>query len=96
MSRPQPAFRFDSHDRLSTQLPDGPVPCGRCEMCCKFFDEDIYSLRGVILCGDCRFFVRNGRWPNYEHSVGFNGSTGDIAVEASESLYHGWRGESGD
>ena len=65
-SMSRPAFRFQAHDRISARLPDGPVPCGRCEMCQQFCDDDIYLQRGGILCGDCRFFVRNGRWPNYD------------------------------
>jgi len=87
--QPRPALGLFDQNRLSAKLPDGPVPCGRCELCKEFFDDDIYLLRGVTLCGDCRFFVRNGRWPSYERSIGQNARTGDIAIAKAEKRYHG-------
>jgi hypothetical protein len=80
MLRPRPSFPFPDQDRPSAKLPDGPVPCGRCEMCQQFFDDDIYILRGVILCGDCRYFVRNGRWPNYDRVANGESFSGYLAV----------------
>lgn len=52
---------------VATQAaPDGPVRHGRCSHCGNEFDSDIYRFRGAILCGDCRYYVRHGRWPNYD------------------------------
>jgi len=94
--RPRPSVKLGGEDRPAAQLPDGPVPSGRCEYCRKSFDHDIYLFRGVVLCGDCRYYVRNGRWPNYERSIGDNGRTSRAAIAHSEYQYHGSRYGSGE
>ena len=69
-------------------LPDGPVPFGQCTQCGESFTDDIYRFRGAILCGDCRYFVRHGRWPNYAKSFGGNTRS---SVTEEEAAYHGLR-----
>ena len=66
LSRPR-RTRLRGADDPSANVPaEGPVPRGRCIFCRQYFADDIYLERGLILCGDCRYYVRHGRWPNYE------------------------------
>lgn len=70
---------------------DGPVPGGRCTKCGKRFLDDIYRFQGIILCGDCRYFVRHGRWPSYDRHPGANGTTAGGIIAVKETAYHGFR-----
>ena len=71
-------------------LPDGPAPRSRCGMCGEFRLTDIYRYRGRILCGDCRFFVRHGRWPNYDVCPGGNTRAAGDIIEIQDARYHGY------
>lgn len=56
--------------RESPSLPikDGPLPAGmkpECRHCGVRKDSDIYIYKGRVLCGDCRYKVRTGKWPSY-------------------------------
>lgn len=65
--RPPPTRHPGDVDRVATHVaPDGPVRHGRCSHCGHEFDSDVYRYRGAILCGDCRYYIRHGRWPNYD------------------------------
>jgi len=77
-------------------LPDGPVAGGRCTKCGGSFTYDIYCYRGVILCGDCRYFVRHGRWPSHDKTPGGNGTSAGAIIAAKEAVYHGLRLHSGE
>lgn len=48
------------------ELPtDGPVGVScACSSCGFRKSHDMYRYLGVVLCGDCRFFARSGRWPH--------------------------------
>ena len=71
--------------------PDGPVGEGTCTNCGEYHMGDIYRYRGVILCGDCRYYVRHGRWPNHDRNPGGNGTTAEAIITAHEAAYHGSR-----
>ncbi len=77
-------------------LPDGPVSGGRCTKCGERFIWDIYRYRGVILCGDCRYFVRHGRWPNHDKYPGGNATSAADIIAAHEAAYHGLQFHSGE
>ena len=67
---------------------DGPVSSGHCTACGGYFADDIYRYMGVILCGDCRYYVRHGRVPNHEPHPGAGSPTSGV-ISAQESRYHG-------
>lgn len=44
---------------------DGPLGrAGECGECGCYKESDIFSYHGSVLCGNCRYFVRNGTWPH--------------------------------
>lgn len=43
----------------------------------------------LVVRGRAVSLQRNGRWPSYEHSIGQNARTGDIAIAKAEKRYHG-------
>jgi hypothetical protein len=75
---------------------DGPVHHGRCSRCGKVSDDDMYRCQGVILCGDCRYYVRHGRWPNYSHTPQAPHVSADAVVAAHEKAFHGRRIDIGE
>lgn len=94
-----PPIRLPGDDRrnVSTHVsPDGPVRRGRCSHCGGDFDSDIYRFRGVILCGECRYYVRHGRWPSHDRSPGGNFTSADEIIAAHEDAYHGKRPYTGE
>ncbi len=88
--RPPPALPLGGVDRnVTTQVtPDGPVGHGRCSHCGNEFESDIYRFRGDILCGDCRYYVRHGRWPNYDRLPRASWLSSEEAVALHEQDRH--------
>jgi len=70
-------------------LPDGPVHDAICTKCYEFFEDDIYRYQGINLCGDCRYWVIHGRWPNYDKNPGGNCRSADSVIARGEIAYHG-------
>jgi predicted nucleic acid-binding Zn-ribbon protein len=47
-----------------SDLPDGPYSgMHKCADCDGWFSDDMFVLAGDVVCGDCRYRRRHGRYP---------------------------------
>ena len=56
---------------LSILLRGVPIPMEvDTEECCRCYRRhDLYRHEGRVYCGDCRYFMRHGRWPATPYSA---------------------------